>query len=69
MKAKHLILLLIIFTFAVITGFNHLSRVLDSKRLEKIQLMQEKIQLMQEKIDTEIVESYLTSQISKPIEI
>ena len=69
MKAKHLILLLIIFTFAVITGFNHLSRVLDSKRLEKIQLMQEKIQLMQEKIDTEIVESYLTSQISKPVEI
>ena len=62
MKAKHLILLLVIFTFAVITGFNHLSRVLDSKRLEKIQLMQEKI-------DTEIVESYLTSQISKPVEI
>ena len=62
MKTKHLILLLIIFTFAVITGFNHLSRVLDSKRLEKIQLMQEKI-------DTEIVESYLTSQISKPVEI
>ena len=62
MKAKHLILLLVIFTFAVITGFNYLSRVFDSKRLEKIQLMQEKI-------DTEIVESYLTSQISKPIEI
>jgi hypothetical protein len=62
MKAKHLILLLVIFTFAVITGFNYLSRVLDSESLEKIQLMQEKI-------DTEIVESYLTSQISKPVEI
>lgn len=62
MKTKHLILLLVIFCFAVITGFNHLSRVLDAERLEKIQLMQEKI-------DTAIVESYLTSQISKPIEI
>jgi hypothetical protein len=69
MKAKHLILLLVIFTFAVITGFNYLSRVFDSKRLEKIQLMQEKIQLTQQKIDTEIVESYLTSQISKLVEI
>jgi hypothetical protein len=62
MKTKHLILLLVIFAFAVITGFNHFSRVLDAESLEKIQLMQEKI-------DTEIVESYLTSQISKPVEI
>lgn len=62
MKTKHLILLLVIFAFAVITGFNHLSRVLDAKRLGKVELTQLQI-------DTEIVESYLTSQISKPIEI
>jgi len=67
MKTKHLILLLVIFAFPVITGFNHFSRVLDEERLEKIQLMHEKVELIQSKIDTEIVESYLTSQISKPV--
>lgn len=69
MKTKHFILGTVLFGFSAVIFFNYLSSVLDAKRLEKIQLMQEKVELIKEKIDTEIVESYLTSQISKQIEI
>ena len=62
MKTKHLILATVFFGVGVVSCINYLSSKLDAE-------LRQEIQEMQESIDTEIVESYLTSQISKPIEI